>query len=256
MCYYNGYMIYKDLKRINTIDSEIMLLHQQLQSLYDERLALFKNSVTNTKLVSMAAKPKTPQTSTQQIYETMQANWKRLGVKVPSYATLKPKLEATYALVERLSAAGEATAHMTYLAVPPTTVLLKAMLHAGAPRVDVTSFKDIRVPTSKTWQCSVVYDGGNAAQKVNDLQRFVNEIHASEAEENKLDMDAHTLAAAYLMGSVKLKNSSWTLLLADATSINEIPCAQLVGGALHFMIDDSAGLLGSNYCYRSITVKI
>ncbi|TAH33164.1 hypothetical protein EYC59_05175 [Candidatus Saccharibacteria bacterium] len=235
-------MLYNDLVRLNAIDQEIMQQLQRLSALYEERGLIMKlPAPANASEAS----------SLEQRYENLVKKWSSLGVTTPEFDAMKPKLTRALALAQTASDSGDMG--MDIILVPPTKLLLAAMQHNPAPAVDVQSYKDLRLKPTYAWHCAVIKSTADR-QPVEDLRLFLRNRTASDAFAN-LDTGAHMVAAAYLQGIHLVEKGTWNLLLADMTSLHEVPCARLVNDCLRFSFDDSAGFLGQNYYYPSALIK-
>ncbi len=237
-------MLYNDLIRLNSIDQDIIRQLKRLSALYEER-ALIMNLPGSTVADKVA-------TSLEERYEILGKRWASIGVEVPPFAVLKAKLAKAVDIMA--SHQDTMTPGMDIVLVPPTKVLLTAMQHAPAPAVDIQSYKDLKVKPTYAWHCAVVKNAGSR-QAVEDVRLFIHNQPLDRGSFSKLETGANVVTAAYLQGINLVEKGTWNLLIGDMASVHEVPCARLVDDRLSFSFDDSAGFLGQNYYYPSVTIK-
>lgn len=236
-------MLYNDLVRLNAIDQEIMQQLQRLSALYEERALIMKLPAPSGSAAETS--------SLEKRYEGLSKKWASLGVLAPDFSVMKPKLMRAVSIAQATTTTGAPGTDIVL--VPPTKALLSAMQHNPAPAIDIQSYKDLRLKPTYAWHCAVIKSTADR-QPVEDLRLFLRNRPANDAFSG-LDTGAHLVAAAYLQGLHLVEKGTWNLLLADMTSLHEVPCARLVNDCLQFSFDDSAGFLGQNYYYPSVLIK-
>ncbi len=236
-------MLYNDLVRLNAIDQDIIRQLKRLSALYDERALIMKAPAT-------AVSEQAPLSATS-CYKKLQKCWGAVGVDIPKFGVLQPKLAAALDFVTEHQDIMEPG--MEIVLIPPQRTLLKAMQHIPAPTVDIQSYKDLKIKPNQAWRCAVVQNPAGR-QHVEDVQDFLQKHPAKDKTFSTLSTSAQLVAAAYLQGVPLVEVGTWNLLLADMVSPHEIPCARLIDDRLRFSVDDSAGFLGMNYYYPSLLI--
>lgn len=249
-------MLYKQIKRVNELDSQIMHMHEALADLYAERKELFaqvgsENTITIAAPTesSVVIRPKKQQTAAKQLYDDLALTWRQIGPALPSYSELKPKLEHALRLRERLAKEEPVLAEAAVVvAVPPYRVLKDLVRHNG--RGISFSFEEeslsVRLPKTKTWSF-VIITAPQHSVPITEVDDIGDRAVFDRSGFDMRGLDTAAYMAAALQGVPLLPNGTWTLLLKGTANTTELPCVLRQDGHLSFETDDSAYLVGDNY---------
>jgi hypothetical protein len=226
-------MLYRQLKRVNELDSEINNLHKRLASLYAER----------SQLISGTNPPKEPVSLTDPrgIYDNLASGWDKFDVKMPAYKSVSGKIRSAAGILDRLQAENPHLANkLSVVAVPPYATVAKL-----AGKLDL-EFPDRQLAgltaKSKAWKFLVVTDY-EFCLPVKPLMDQVDDFFYKDYDCRALGVLG--LIAAELQGVKVTGEDSWTLLLADYQE-GRVPCAIKRGDKIVIDTDEAGSLIGNN----------
>lgn len=254
-------MLYQQLIRVNEIDTEIATLHQSLMGLYAERATLVQAGTDQASALPLSEKAETANKPTdwnaESSYAALQKAWNIHNVKLPSFKTLRRKLEKACNVAKQLeSDSVELRGKLSFVAVPPSHTLEKVLHTKNQERSVLPAMDaDLLAGLSKTkgWSLLLIMDISLGIQ-VYGLQAFLASQDYVHDNYDCRGLGLSELVAAELQGVKAVAEDGWTLLLKDHQPTAPVLCAQYVEGRIMLDTDDADCLLDDNYLQPAIHV--
>ncbi len=258
-------MLLQNLKKVVELDNRISDMHRQLANLYTERSnivdageTIFNSNDTlsaETTKAPTRAKSKSHDIWAQKEYASLSTAWKRYGVEIPTFISLKTRLMKARITMDELSnEQSELMGRLAVILVPPAKKLefpVNSMLREKQGFCDLQDYvnQDLIVPASKKqWRMLVVYVN-NAGLGLGAPTSILEEKKYRIAGHDTRGLGIIEYAALTLQREEPLDNGAWTLLLKDYSGSERIPSATYMNGRFRFDIDEVGGVL-ENDCFR------
>ncbi len=235
-------MLLSDHKKATEIDHQIQALHAQLTSLYETKLTLQNNTVEQPHQTTM-------NTADWQVivYAQLKAQWAVKGVKVPSLASLRSKLQKAQRILADINAEQTYAGMFDVMLVPPTSVYGDAQIvrDQGAERT---------ASNGKNWKLFVVYQPKQGLV----IADQVSFIEAGQMKIADYAMPGLTLSQYEVFTQLKqdvCDEGSWSVLPAEMRAPFTVLCVGYIGDAYHAVADDTRSLIGDNRFRPALEVK-
>ena len=222
--------------------TEIEQLQSRLAECYRERANL--EQPTNTKPATAKA-----------LYDSAKQAWNGLGITVPAYTTLSPRLKrAATTMQELISNNPNLQGNLHVVLVPPSRQLDEAML---TKRYEFTAEYQLTKPVRRTTWGVIIVTSGEFAQPIIALEDDLGAQAFSQQNYDFRALGVREAIAADLLGLdvIASGENSWTVLLKDTTDVTSIPCVSRRHGRVIFDIDDAHCLLGDNRLHPAIAIR-
>ncbi|CAN5640173.1 hypothetical protein BH23PAT1_BH23PAT1_4880 [soil metagenome] len=271
-------MLLTDLKAVTEIDTQISILHKQLEDLYEVRA----NCIYQGKSLQQSATPTSNYSSYRTIntniatnqysatkglalqeYERLVAIWSNYDIKLPAFSTFQERLETAHKLIDRIvESRSEFSNSLGVMLVPPTQLFnmnsYQEMLfqkHA-APAVACINPELGHGTKSKKWRIFIVHTAQQGVKYGTAAQILANKSYIIAGH----DMRALGLieyAALTLQSQSIIDDNSWTLLLRNhhKNKGRLVPSVAYIGQSYKFEQDDEIGLLDDDYFRPAVEVR-
>lgn len=262
-------MLLTDFKAIADIDSQISELHKQLQGLYGVRAdyldaknpAVIQKRGNHNIFGYSSISPL--QNWPNKEYNRLKFIWQSYAIEVPSYSSLKNKLQKAHQLIIKLSSSSSPlTSNLTVMLVPPAKMfnmqIYSQLLEANYPS-SAPFYIDQELPAinkSSTWRIFVVYNAPTglslgSAKKMFDQKSYMFDKYDMRG------LGVVEYAAFTLQNDFVADVNSWTLLLKNYKQKpgQQVPSAAYAGNHYRFELDDESGLFDDEHFRPAVEIK-
>lgn len=235
-------MLLSDLTKATEIDHQIQALHAQLTSLYETKLTLQNNTTGLSPQATM-------NTTDWQVvvYAQLKAQWAAKGVKVPSLALLRAKLQKAQHILADINAEQTYAGMFDVMLVPPISEYSQTQIvrDQGAER---------SASSGKTWKLFVVYQPKQGLEIIDQ----VSFVEAGQMKIADYTMPGLTLAQYEIFTQLRhgvCDEGTWSVLPAEMRAPFTVLCVGYLGDAYHAVADDTRSLIGDNRFRPALEVK-
>lgn len=230
---------------LNQLDSQISVLHQQLNQLYRQRLTAMR--AQKPALNNIAEQfQNVSQPDIDAIYRRVAKAWQQYGVKVPAFSTFKTRLKRAAVINQKLSEEYEGLAgEMQVVLVPPTTTLNKILKVDEEGQKQLLIDSDVSRKKSTKWQVVTVYAGSEGIPLESDI--FQN-------RQNLCALGVNEYLALVIQEQLLIDEANWTVLLRDSDGTTA-PCVAFANGSYRFMNDEIDSVFGDNIFRPAVEIK-
>lgn len=230
-----------DLAEINQLDQTIASMHQQLSSLYQQRLELLGNE------------PQLP-TGSQTLEHTAQ-RWQQYGINLPTSQAFKAKYNRAQVLIERLEGFDDRLKDQLHIVVVPPTAKLRAALASNPRYACLEQELCSGLAAQRSWNFAVISDISWRVP-VYGLDHFVAEQGTIWVGEQADAMTLATLLSADVQGIQVVQPGANTILLPHTQTDNGgVLCASSDNAVITIDVEDTNCLLGANYLHPTIHIN-
>lgn len=230
---------------LNQLDTQISVLHQQLNQLYRQRLTALRTQ--KPALNTIAAQfQNVAQSDTEAVYRRLAKAWQQYGLQVPAFSTFKTRLKRAEAINQKLGEEYEGLAgEMQIVLVPPTTALNKILQVDEEGQKQLLIDADVTRKKSTKWQVVTVYAGSEGIPLESDI--FQN-------RQNLCALGVNEYLSLVIQEQLLIDEANWTVLLRNSDGTTA-PCVAFANGSYRFMNDEIDSIFGDNIFRPAVEIK-
>lgn len=230
-------MLLNDFRQINQLDTEIASLHQRLNDLYQKRSALAVPDKQALQSIAQHYNQTFSQAdSAEALYQHLVTAWGKREVAVPTFRTLKARLQKVTAVQASLTSQYPELANQLEVVLVPPTAVLQELLNKDAAAAQQIIL-DGQLEASHKWRLYVVY----AASHGLPLE------HPSHKELSNRALGVNQYIALVAQEELLLDEQSWTVLLNQVEPhATTAPCVHFSNQSYRFMTDEIDSVFNDN----------